>query len=71
MGGADDVVAAYLEEHYRESSSLSDAVHVAVAALGKGAAENGTPEEDRVIPASALEVAVLDRTRSSRGSSCG
>jgi proteasome alpha subunit len=63
MGGADDVVAAYLEEHYRESSSLSDAVHVAVAALGKGVAENGTPAEDRVIPASALEVAILDRTR--------
>jgi proteasome alpha subunit len=63
MGGADEVVAAYLEEHYVENSSLSDALHVAVAALGQGAAENGTPEADRVIPASALEVAVLDRSR--------
>jgi proteasome alpha subunit len=63
MGGADEVVAAYLEEHYIESSSLSDALHVAVAALGRGAAENGTPEADRVIPASDLEVAVLDRSR--------
>src|SRR3954463_12561662 len=63
MGGADEVVAAYLEEHYSDNSSLSDAVHVAVAALGKGAAENGTPAVDRVIPASDLEVAVLDRTR--------
>jgi proteasome alpha subunit len=64
MGGADEVVAAYLEEHYTENASLSDALHVAVAALGRGAAENGTPADDRVIPASDLEVAVLDRTRS-------
>jgi proteasome alpha subunit len=63
MGGADDSVATYLEEHYIENASLSDALHVAVAALGQGAAENGTPDVDRVIPASALEVAVLDRTR--------
>src|SRR4051794_40664480 len=64
MGGADEVVAAYLEEHYTENASLSDALHVAVAALGKGATENGTPAVDRVIAASDLEVAVLDRTRS-------
>jgi proteasome alpha subunit len=64
MGGADDVVAAYLQEHYQENSTLEDALRLAVAALGKGAAENGTPETDRVIPASDLEVAVLDRTRS-------
>jgi proteasome alpha subunit len=63
MGGADDVVAAYLEEHYRENAALDEAVRLAVAALGKGAAENGTPAVDRVIPASDLEVAVLDRTR--------
>ena len=64
MGGADEVVAAYLKEHYTENASLSDALHVAVAALGKSAAENGAPASDRVIPASDLEVAVLDRTRS-------
>jgi len=64
MGGADEVVAAYLKEHYTENASLSEALHVAVAALGKGAAENGAPASDRVIPASDLEVAVLDRTRS-------
>jgi len=63
MGGADEVVAAYLKEHYRESASLSDALHVAVAALGQGAADNGTPAAHRVIPASDLEVAVLDRNR--------
>jgi proteasome alpha subunit len=63
MGGADEVVAAYLHEHYTENASLSDAVHLAVAALGKGAAENGAPAADRVIAATDLEVAVLDRTR--------
>jgi proteasome alpha subunit len=64
MGGADEVVAAYLAQHYMENASLSDALHVAVASLGKGASENGTPPADRVIAASDLEVAVLDRTRS-------
>ena len=62
MGGADEVVAAYLEEHYTENASLSDALHVAVAALGRGP-EDGNGGGDRVIPASDLEVAVLDRTR--------
>ena len=41
MGGADEVVASYLEEHYTENASLSDALHVAVAALGH------TPGRDR------------------------
>jgi len=66
MGGADEVVAAYLKDHYTENASLSEALHVAVAALGRSPDENagnGTTA-DRVIPASALEVAVLDRTRS-------
>jgi proteasome alpha subunit len=63
MGGADEVVAAYLEENYTENAALDEALRLAVAALGKGPAENGTPAADRVIPASDLEVAVLDRTR--------
>jgi proteasome alpha subunit len=62
MGGADEVVAAYLHEHYTENADLSTALHVAVAALGRGSEENGGATE-RVIPASDLEVAVLDRTR--------
>jgi proteasome alpha subunit len=62
MGGADEVVAAYLEEHYTENASLSEALHVAVAALGKSP-EEGESGGARVIPASDLEVAVLDRTR--------
>ena len=34
MGGAADVVAAYLKEHYAEGASLADALRLAVAALG-------------------------------------
>ena len=64
MGGADEVVAAYLAEHYVESASLSDALHLAVAALGRSAEDGNGSAGDRVIPAGDLEVAVLDRTRS-------
>jgi proteasome alpha subunit len=63
MGGADEVVAAYLKEHYVENAPLSQALHVAVAALGRGP-EDGNGGGERVIPAGDLEVAVLDRTRS-------
>jgi proteasome alpha subunit len=62
MGGADEVVAAYLKDHYTENASLTDALHVAVAALGQSQ-DDADEADDRVIPASALEVAVLDRTR--------
>src|ERR1700710_1424589 len=66
MGGADELVAAYLKDHYTENASLSDALHAAAAAPGRGPDENAGSgsTSDRVIPASALEVAVLDRTRS-------
>jgi proteasome alpha subunit len=57
MGGAADTVANHLKEHYTEGSSLEDALHVAVAALGH------TDATDRVIPVGDLEVAILDRTR--------
>ena len=58
MGGAADVVGAYLQQHYVEGAGLDDAVRLAVAALGH------TESEDRSIRADDLEVAVLDRTRS-------
>jgi proteasome alpha subunit len=58
MGGDAETVAAYLQEHYSEGCSLQEALSVTVAALGHSASE------DRVIPTSDLEVAVLDRTRS-------
>lgn len=57
MGGAADVVAGYLKEHYVDGASLAEALKVAVAALGNSEAD------DRVIPSADLEVAVLDRTR--------
>src|SRR4249919_2403163 len=53
MGGAADTVATYLKEHYSENASLSDALHLAVAALGRGPDENSGngSTSDRVIPA--------------------
>ena len=57
MGGAADVVATYLKEHYAEGSTLESALRVAVTALGH------SETDDRVIPLDDLEVAVLDRTR--------
>jgi proteasome alpha subunit len=57
MGGLAEQVTAYLKERYQPGASLEDAVRVAVDALGHG--EGAV----RVIPASDLEVAVLDRTR--------
>src|SRR6478672_1938046 len=62
MGGAADTVATYLKEHYAEGATLSDALQVAVAALGHTTDERGK-SDDRVIPVGDLEVAVLDRTR--------
>ena len=41
VGGAADVVASYLKEHYREGASLSEAVSLAVSALGHTANERG------------------------------
>jgi proteasome alpha subunit len=57
MGGAADVVAGHLREHYAEGATLQDAVRLAVAALGH------SESDDRVIPTRDLEVAALDRTR--------
>ena len=57
MGGAADVVASHLAQHYVEGASLEETLRVAVAALGH------SESEDRVIPAGDLEVAALDRTR--------
>ena len=56
MGGAADVVAGYLSEHYAEGASLAEAVALAVAALGHTTDERGEPQ-DRVIPVKDLEVA--------------
>ncbi len=57
MGGSAESVTGHIKEHYREQMSLEEAVQVAVQGLGSSEAG------DREIPAEALEVAVLDRTR--------
>ena len=57
MGGDAESVSTYLREHWTEAGSLTDALRLAVAALGHG------PDGDRQIPAHDLEVAALDRTR--------
>jgi proteasome alpha subunit len=62
MGGAADVVAQHLDDHYAEGAALAEALHVAVAALGHSENDKGKPG-DRVVPVDHLEVAVLDRTR--------
>ncbi|HET7195199.1 MAG TPA: proteasome subunit alpha [Nocardioides sp.] len=62
MGGAADVVAEHLADHYAEGASLAEALRVAVAALGHSDNDKGNPG-DRVVPVDHLEVAVLDRTR--------
>ena len=62
IGGAADVIGSYLAEHYKEDSSLTEALTLAVAALGRSTNDRGE-SDDRVIPVKDLEVAVLDRTR--------
>jgi proteasome alpha subunit len=57
MGGAADVVAGYLKERYAAGAPLTDALGLAVDALGHS---DSTP---RQIDVEDLEVAVLDRTR--------
>src|SRR3712207_5905102 len=49
IGGAADVVNSYLAEHYREGMSLTEALSLAVAALGRQTNERGDTSE-RVIP---------------------
>ena len=57
MGGSAENVTTHIKEHYREGMSLVDALRLAVDALGWS--EAGA----RAIPITALEAAVLDRTR--------
>ncbi len=57
MGGNAELAATYLKEHYDAELGLHDTIRLAVVALGRDESEG------RAIPASALEVAVLDRTR--------
>jgi proteasome alpha subunit len=62
MGGQADPVAAVLKERYSEGATLAGAMAVAIAALAAGQT-NGA--EHAEITAASLEVAILDRTRTS------
>ncbi len=62
MGGQADQLGRLLADGWRPGMELGDALRLAVRALGAGAEE----AEPRDIPASQLEVAVLDRTRPRR-----
>lgn len=63
MGGQADAVGAVLRERYRADADLAGALHAAVEALSCVGGEGGKPRE---LPASQLEVAVLDRNRTGR-----
>ena len=62
MGGASDAVSGEMAQRYSAGADLGATVRAAVGALARGGAPEG--EKDRTLGASALEVAVLDRTRS-------
>lgn len=62
MGGQADALTAHLRDSYRPALPLAEALPVAVHALGSA----GSTEGARDLPASQLEVAVLDRHRSPR-----
>jgi proteasome alpha subunit len=57
MGGSAEKATTYLKEHYVPDADLETVIRIAVQALGQGETET------RDVPASNLEVAVLDRTR--------
>jgi len=74
IGGQTEPVSAQLRESYRDGMELAEAVAVAVRGLQSAATGTGTSPatgtnggaEDRLLGASALEVAVLDRNRPRR-----
>ncbi len=63
MGGQADALTTYLRREFGAGLPLQDALRVAVAALGSVGGSDGAPRD---LPASQLEVAVLDRTRGTR-----
>lgn len=70
MGGTTEPISTKLKDTYRPGLELAEAIGIAVEALqtpapATGSSANGAPEA-RVLEASALEVAVLDRARARR-----
>jgi proteasome alpha subunit len=77
MGGTTDPISAQLKKTYRPGLELGAAISIAVEALqapatptgsssSSSGGNGGSPPADRVLGVSALEVAVLDRTRPRR-----
>ena len=62
MGGQAETLTAEVKREYQPGAALADALQVAVRALGSA----GNGDAARTLPASQLEVAVLDRTRGKR-----
>jgi proteasome alpha subunit len=62
MGGQADPVAEVLKDRYAEGATLAGAMAVAIAALAAG---QGNGAEQTEITAASLEVATLDRSRTS------
>ena len=65
MGGQAEQLGRDLGEAWRPGMTLPEVLHLAVSTLG-GADARDAPEGEQAIPASQLEVAVLDRTRPRR-----
>jgi proteasome alpha subunit len=63
MGGQADAIVSGLRQNHREDMALTDALRLAVQALGSVGGEVGAP---RSLAANQLEVAVLDRSRTGR-----
>jgi len=63
MGGQTDVLSKMIRERHSVDMSLSDAVQLAVEAIGSVSGEGGKPRE---IDPNQLEVAILDRERPGR-----
>ncbi len=63
MGGQSDTLTTEVRSAYAPGLDLRGALAVAVGALGATGGANGSP---RALPASQLEVAVLDRNRGKR-----
>ncbi len=71
MGGTTEPISAKLKETYRPGLELAEAIGIAVEGLQApaaptGAGANGGAQAARVLEASGLEVAVLDRSRARR-----
>jgi proteasome alpha subunit len=63
MGGQSEAIVTVLRKGHRPDLSLTDALALAMSALGSVGGENGKP---RTLSAKQLEVAVLERTRPGR-----